>query len=376
MPEDEPQIVNINTMPSTSKKQQRFFGLVKSIQEGKATGSGKAEQAAESMSKKDVGDFASTEHKGLPEKKSADGPRTRAEHLRDLALLSGGIGLAGAGGYGITKLIYDNFVRPGTIAKLERQMVAAKGNPKKKIIQETMLLQSPSNGEPLMLPDDSAAESSLTEEELKGEDAEDKLKTAADEAKPLTGAEIETASKNPLNNPFVYGAGLPIAATVPGIAAFILSKKLIDNLRARKLDSDVETAKEEFEQVLKKTGSALQQKIDLLYKEAASASELRKQIEGARAGLTPEQVDTNLTPGLVPTGFVDFGRKALTYLGLPLGVGALAGYLYVNNKMKGDPELKKRKELQALLKRDLASQTGEQGIRIKEDPEGNKYIDM
>ena len=362
-------------MPSTSKKQQRFFGLVKAIQEGKATGSGKAEEAAESMSKKDVGDFASTEHKGLPEKKSSDAPRTRAEHLGNLALLSGGVGLAGAGGYGIAKLIYDNFVRPGTIAKLERQMVAAKGNPKKKIVQETLMLEAPESNEPLMLSDESAAESSLTEDELKGQDMEDKAKTA--EAAPgLNSAELEAATKNPLNNTFVYGAGIPIAAAVPGIAAFLLSKKLIDNLRARKLDSDVEQAKEEFEQVLKKSGSDLQQRVDALYKQADSTEEIAAQRALAQQGIDPATAGVNISPGLTPTSFSDVGSKALTYLGLPLGIGALAGYLYVNNKMKGNPDLKKRRELQALLKRDLASQTGEQGIRIREDEQGNKYIDM
>jgi hypothetical protein len=377
-------------MPSTSKKQQRFFGLVKAIQEGKATGSGKAEEAAESMSKKDVSDFASTEHKGLPEKRSEGAPRTRAEHLQDLALLSAGLGLAGAGGYGITKLVYDNFVRPGTVAKLERQMMAAKGKRKALPPQEPSLA---SDGDDVpMLSDDSAAESSLTPEELLGEDLEDKSKTAG-ERPELSNEELIAASKNPLNNPFVYGAALPLAAAVPGIAAFVLSKKLIDKARAAKLDSDVEQAKEEFEQVLKKTGSDLQCRVDALYKQAATDAEIAAKRELARQGKNPASVDINVKPGLVPGadnsavgGFLqeagssvansELGSKLLTYLGLPLGVGAIAGYMYINNKMKKNPELRKRKELQSLLKRDLAAQTGEQGIRIKEDPEGNKYIDM
>ena len=52
-------------MPSVSKAQQRFFGVVKGIQKGKS-GEGKAKKAANTMSKKDVDDFASTKHKGLP----------------------------------------------------------------------------------------------------------------------------------------------------------------------------------------------------------------------------------------------------------------------------------------------------------------------
>ena len=52
-------------MPAKSKAQQRFFGVVKGIQKGKS-GEGKAKKAADTMSKKDVDDFASTKHKGLP----------------------------------------------------------------------------------------------------------------------------------------------------------------------------------------------------------------------------------------------------------------------------------------------------------------------
>ena len=54
-------------MPSVSKAQQRFFGVVKGIQKGGA-GSGKAKKAADDMDPKDVDDFASTKHKGLPYK--------------------------------------------------------------------------------------------------------------------------------------------------------------------------------------------------------------------------------------------------------------------------------------------------------------------
>jgi hypothetical protein len=54
-------------MPAKSKKQQRFFRLVKSIQEGNTKGSGKAQEAASIMSKKDVRDYAKTKHENLPE---------------------------------------------------------------------------------------------------------------------------------------------------------------------------------------------------------------------------------------------------------------------------------------------------------------------
>ena len=55
-------------MPSSSKQQQKFFGVVKSMQQGDTPKKGKAGKVAKSMSKDDVDDFASTKHKGLPKK--------------------------------------------------------------------------------------------------------------------------------------------------------------------------------------------------------------------------------------------------------------------------------------------------------------------
>lgn len=346
------------------------------------------------MSKKDVSDFASTEHKGLPEKQAQE-PRTRAENLARLALMSGGVGIASAGGYGLTKLIYDNLIRPTTIDKLEKQMTSIKRKPK----SNDLMLDS---DEPAMLPDDSSAESSLTKEELGAEDMEDKSKVASDEeaaSVPLTPEEKIEAGNNPFNNPFVYGATIPLALAVPAISTFWLSRKLIDKARASKLDSDVAQAKEEFEEVLKKTGSDLQRRVDRLYKQAATEEQLRAQYDALKNPDDKSYADKskaegiNLDPSLVPFASdeaansfagkatnwfsnTEIGSKLLTYLGLPLGVGAVAGYLYINDKMKKNPELRKRRELQALLKRDLAAQAGEQGLSIKDDPQGNKYVDL
>ena len=55
-------------MPSSSKSQQRFFGVVKAMQKGDKPKEGEAGKVAKSMKKKDVDDFASTKHKGKPEK--------------------------------------------------------------------------------------------------------------------------------------------------------------------------------------------------------------------------------------------------------------------------------------------------------------------
>jgi hypothetical protein len=55
-------------MPASSKSQQRFFGVVKAMQKGDIPKKGRAGKIAKSMSKDDVDDFASTKHKGKPEK--------------------------------------------------------------------------------------------------------------------------------------------------------------------------------------------------------------------------------------------------------------------------------------------------------------------
>ena len=56
-------------MPAVSKKQQRFFGIVRAIQKGEmAPTTPETAKAATDMKKSDVKDFASTKHKKLPEK--------------------------------------------------------------------------------------------------------------------------------------------------------------------------------------------------------------------------------------------------------------------------------------------------------------------
>ena len=56
-------------MPAVSKKQQRFFGIVRAIQKGEmAPTTPETAKAAADMKKGDVKDFASTKHKKLPEK--------------------------------------------------------------------------------------------------------------------------------------------------------------------------------------------------------------------------------------------------------------------------------------------------------------------
>ena len=56
-------------MPSKSKKQQRFMGMIHAFQKGELKNfSPSIKKAAKSIDPNDVKHFASTKHKGLPEK--------------------------------------------------------------------------------------------------------------------------------------------------------------------------------------------------------------------------------------------------------------------------------------------------------------------
>jgi hypothetical protein len=57
-------------MPAKSEAQQRFMGMALAAKRGKGHFSKKVMEAAESMSEKQLRDFAKTKHEGLPEKKA------------------------------------------------------------------------------------------------------------------------------------------------------------------------------------------------------------------------------------------------------------------------------------------------------------------
>jgi hypothetical protein len=74
-------------MPAVSRKQQRFFGMVRQAQkEGQAkAASPEVARVASSIKKSDAKDFASTKHKGLPEKKKMN--EEGYDHLRDMGMI-------------------------------------------------------------------------------------------------------------------------------------------------------------------------------------------------------------------------------------------------------------------------------------------------
>ena len=60
-------------MPAVSKKQQRFFGMVRAAQKGELENpSPEVADVANDISVKDAKKFAKTKHKGLPEKKEVN----------------------------------------------------------------------------------------------------------------------------------------------------------------------------------------------------------------------------------------------------------------------------------------------------------------
>jgi hypothetical protein len=67
---------------ATSKKQQKFMGMVHAAQKGEKPASGAVAKVAKEMPKKAAKDFAATKHKGLPEKaKESDSPANNSKKV-------------------------------------------------------------------------------------------------------------------------------------------------------------------------------------------------------------------------------------------------------------------------------------------------------
>jgi hypothetical protein len=72
-------------MPAVSKAQQKFMGMVHAVQKGDMEAPSKeVEKAADSMSKKDAKDFASTKHKGLTMHKETISKERLKELVREV----------------------------------------------------------------------------------------------------------------------------------------------------------------------------------------------------------------------------------------------------------------------------------------------------
>ena len=80
-------------MPAVSKKQQRFFGMVRAAQKGEMDNpSPEVAKVAASAKRSDVKKFASTKHKGLPMKKEEFINEEDYDRMKDRRMERGGIG--------------------------------------------------------------------------------------------------------------------------------------------------------------------------------------------------------------------------------------------------------------------------------------------
>ena len=97
---------------AVSKKQQRFMGMVHAAQKGEKPASKEVAKVAKTMKKKDAEDFASTKHKGLPEKAK----KKKEEESVEETTTAGSVATApssgkSSGGMSFGKGIYDSVDR-------------------------------------------------------------------------------------------------------------------------------------------------------------------------------------------------------------------------------------------------------------------------
>jgi hypothetical protein len=100
---------------AVSKKQQRFMGMVSAAKKGEKPASKEVAKVAKTMKKDDAEDFASTKHKGLPEKAAK---KTKEKDVEE-STTSGSVATStaapkaskGSGGFTFGKGIYDSLNR-------------------------------------------------------------------------------------------------------------------------------------------------------------------------------------------------------------------------------------------------------------------------
>ena len=106
---------------AVSKKQQRFMGMVHAAQKGEKPASKEVAKTAKGMGKKDAKDFASTKHKGLPEKKKPEDKKEKTEETADNASSSKGGFKYGGGIYDSMNRELENMIAE-SMARLDESM--------------------------------------------------------------------------------------------------------------------------------------------------------------------------------------------------------------------------------------------------------------
>ena len=96
---------------AVSKKQQKFMGMVHAAQKGEKPASKEVAKTAKSMGKKDAEDFASTKHKGLPEKKKPEAKKEKTEEATTAGSVAPAASSKSSGGMKFGGGIYDSMNR-------------------------------------------------------------------------------------------------------------------------------------------------------------------------------------------------------------------------------------------------------------------------
>ena len=340
-------------MPATSKKQQRFFGLVKAIQEGKATGSSKARDVAESMSEESVGHYASTPSKGLPEKKAYLGLSSAdAALLAALAGTSALGGLALSAGYAGAKELRD-------LSELD-ELRKSKYRKRVQIPRSRKSVEDQPPQADKMLPEGKSEQSGVS-----GEEMEDMRNEAA-----LKQSSEDGVVDRWLTGPVLAGAAWPVAAIAPGVAAYIIGTRLVDMRRKQRIDDELKKAKREFEAALNEPSSKISSALDELADSVKRSEDGVSQIPG----LDPSVAVIKDRPPAEAHGLTNFpGSLSYLLLGLPVGIGGLVGWKLMNESMKEDPERRKLKELNALLRRQTGEEVLHAGIDLEEQDGNVKF---
>jgi hypothetical protein len=105
---------------AVSKKQQKFMGMVHATQKGEKAPSKEVAKVAKTMKKGDAEDFASTKHKGLPEKKKPEGKKEKTEEATDSTPSKGGMKFGG-GIYDSMNRELENMIKE-SMARLDESM--------------------------------------------------------------------------------------------------------------------------------------------------------------------------------------------------------------------------------------------------------------
>lgn len=189
------------------------------------------------------------------------------------------------------------------------------------------------------------------------------------------------------------GALTPIAFAAPALAGFFGTNYLVDVYRKKRLEKDLESAKSEFERALsfddaapaetqpgtapKLAAADIGRQIDMLFYELHMRKQADRPVEIVNLETPPlEVMQRHLNEKYAPVQHdprtdSSINQSNMSMAGwlaaIPLGVGALGAFMYAKNRIDADPEIKRRKELKQLLRRQRALDAGADAPIVGED---------